>query len=69
MAKQFASLDQFSKSWNDADHKAAIFEELVREGIWWKEPVFRNGTRSRNGNLLSWKIEHLSSNGYFSAAP
>ncbi|HDY7675377.1 TPA: DEAD/DEAH box helicase family protein [Vibrio vulnificus] len=36
MAKQFASLDEFTKSWNDADRKEAIIEELAREGILWE---------------------------------
>ncbi|EGR1274161.1 TPA: DEAD/DEAH box helicase family protein [Vibrio parahaemolyticus] len=36
MAKQFASLDEFTKRWNDADRKEAIIEELAREGILWE---------------------------------
>ncbi len=36
MAKQFASLDEFTKRWNDADRKEAIIEELAHEGILWE---------------------------------
>ncbi|ENM5843501.1 DEAD/DEAH box helicase family protein [Vibrio mimicus] len=36
MAKQFASLDEFTKRWNEADRKEAIIEELAREGILWE---------------------------------
>ncbi|EDL53726.1 Type I restriction enzyme EcoEI R protein [Vibrio mediterranei AK1] len=36
MSKQFASLDEFTKRWNEADRKEAIIEELAREGILWE---------------------------------
>lgn len=36
MAKQFASLNEFTKRWNEADRKEAIIEELAREGILWE---------------------------------
>ncbi|WP_282175495.1 EcoAI/FtnUII family type I restriction enzme subunit R [Vibrio nereis] len=36
MAKQFTSLDEFTKRWNEADRKEAIIEELAREGILWE---------------------------------
>lgn len=36
MAKQFASLDEFIKRWNEADRKEVIIEELAREGILWE---------------------------------
>ncbi|MBN3573253.1 EcoAI/FtnUII family type I restriction enzme subunit R [Vibrio neptunius] len=36
MAKQFASLDEFTKRWNEAERKEVIIEELAREGILWE---------------------------------
>ncbi|MEZ9767472.1 EcoAI/FtnUII family type I restriction enzme subunit R [Vibrio breoganii] len=36
MAKQFTSMDEFVKRWNDADKKQAIIEELAQEGIIWE---------------------------------
>lgn len=36
MAKQFTSLDDFTRKWNDADRKQAIIDELEGEGILWK---------------------------------
>lgn len=35
MAKQFASLDEFTKKWNDAERKQAIIDELAEDGIIW----------------------------------
>ncbi|MCZ4337363.1 EcoAI/FtnUII family type I restriction enzme subunit R [Shewanella colwelliana] len=35
MAKQFSSLDEFVKRWNDSDRKQAIIDELAQEGIIW----------------------------------
>ena len=35
MAKQFASMDEFTKKWNDAERKQAIIDELAEEGIIW----------------------------------
>lgn len=35
MAKQFTSLDEFVKRWNDADRKQAIIDELEHAGIIW----------------------------------
>ena len=35
-AKQFASLDDFTKRWNDAERKQAIIDELANEGIIWE---------------------------------
>ncbi|WP_407334288.1 EcoAI/FtnUII family type I restriction enzme subunit R [Enterovibrio sp. 27052020O] len=35
MAKQFSSLDEFTKKWNDAERKQAIIDELAEEGIIW----------------------------------
>lgn len=34
--KQFASLDDFVKRWNDADRKQAVIDELEREGVIWE---------------------------------
>ena len=42
--KQFSSLDDFVKKWNDADRKQAIIDELENEGVIWealKEDVGR----------------------------
>ncbi|QYJ88846.1 EcoAI/FtnUII family type I restriction enzme subunit R [Shewanella halotolerans] len=36
MAKQFASLDEFVKRWNESDRKQAIIDELANEGIIWQ---------------------------------
>ncbi|MCL6271471.1 DEAD/DEAH box helicase family protein [Sansalvadorimonas sp. 2012CJ34-2] len=36
IAKQFASLDEFTKKWNAAERKQAIIDELEREGIIWE---------------------------------
>ncbi|MGI9276443.1 MAG: EcoAI/FtnUII family type I restriction enzme subunit R [Endozoicomonas sp.] len=36
MAKQFTSLDDFTKKWNNAERKQAIIEELEGEGILWE---------------------------------
>lgn len=35
MAKQFASMDEFTKKWNDAERKQAIIDELAEDGIIW----------------------------------
>lgn len=35
MAKQFSSLDEFVKRWNDSDRKQAVIDELAQEGIIW----------------------------------
>lgn len=35
-AKQYASLDDFTKRWNESDRKQAIIDELANEGIIWK---------------------------------
>ena len=35
MAKQFASMDEFTKKWNDGKRKQAIIDELAEEGIIW----------------------------------
>jgi len=34
--KQFSSLDDFVKKWNEADRKQAIIDELEREGVIWE---------------------------------
>ena len=36
MAKQFASLDDFIRKWNQTERKQAIIDELEREGILWE---------------------------------
>nr|WP_180710088.1 DEAD/DEAH box helicase family protein [Vibrio parahaemolyticus] len=36
MAKQFTSMDDFVKRWQDADKKQAIIDELAEEGIIWE---------------------------------
>ncbi|MGF1690410.1 EcoAI/FtnUII family type I restriction enzme subunit R [Photobacterium kagoshimensis] len=36
MAKQFSSMDEFIKRWQDADKKQAIIDELAEEGIIWE---------------------------------
>ncbi|CAG20209.1 putative type I restriction enzyme R protein [Photobacterium profundum SS9] len=36
IAKQFASLDDFTKKWNDAERKQAIIDELSNDGIIWE---------------------------------
>ncbi|MPW37326.1 EcoAI/FtnUII family type I restriction enzme subunit R [Vibrio sp. B1Z05] len=36
MAKQFTSMDEFVKRWNEADRKDVIIEELAQEGILWE---------------------------------
>jgi type I restriction enzyme R subunit len=33
LARQFDSLDKFLQAWNDADRKAALLEELERQGV------------------------------------
>jgi len=33
LAKQYDSLDKFLQAWNDADRKAALVEELERQGV------------------------------------
>ena len=35
MAKEFTSLDEFVKRWNDADRKQVIIDELAQAGIIW----------------------------------
>lgn len=35
MAKQFSSLDEFVKRWNESDRKQAVIDELALEGIIW----------------------------------
>jgi type I restriction enzyme R subunit len=35
LARHFASLDEFTKRWNEADRKQAIIDELEGEGIIW----------------------------------
>ncbi|WP_319784185.1 EcoAI/FtnUII family type I restriction enzme subunit R [Oceanisphaera sp. IT1-181] len=35
-AKQFASMDDFTKRWNESDRKQAIIDELANEGIIWE---------------------------------
>ena len=35
IAKQFATLDEFTKKWNDAERKQAIIDELENEGVIW----------------------------------
>ncbi|WP_153446834.1 EcoAI/FtnUII family type I restriction enzme subunit R [Vibrio algicola] len=36
IAKQFTSLNDFTKKWQDADRKQAIIDELAEEGIIWQ---------------------------------
>ena len=36
IAKQFASLDDFTRKWHQAERKQAIIDELEREGILWE---------------------------------
>ncbi|WP_335919194.1 EcoAI/FtnUII family type I restriction enzme subunit R [Shewanella algae] len=36
MAKQFTSMDDFTRKWNDADRKQAIIDELAEIGIIWE---------------------------------
>lgn len=36
ISKQFASMDDFSKKWNQADRKKAIIDELAEEGVIWE---------------------------------
>lgn len=36
MAAQFASMDDFTKKWNDADRKQAVIDELAELGIIWE---------------------------------
>ncbi|KLV09234.1 DEAD/DEAH box helicase [Photobacterium aquae] len=36
MAKQFTSMDDFTRKWNDADRKQAIIDELAEQGIIWE---------------------------------
>ncbi|WP_029854736.1 EcoAI/FtnUII family type I restriction enzme subunit R [Vibrio parahaemolyticus] len=36
MAKQFTSMDDFTRKWNDADRKQAIIDELAEMGIIWE---------------------------------
>ncbi|WP_296060147.1 EcoAI/FtnUII family type I restriction enzme subunit R [uncultured Amphritea sp.] len=36
MAKQFTSLDEFTKRWNEAERKQVIIDELEAEGILWE---------------------------------
>lgn len=36
MLTQFASLDEFTKKWQEADRKQAIIDELAEEGIIWQ---------------------------------
>ncbi|CAE6918476.1 COG4096 Type I site-specific restriction-modification system [Vibrio sp. B1ASS3] len=36
MATQFASMDDFTKKWNDADRKQAVIDELAELGIIWE---------------------------------
>jgi len=35
MSKQFSSLDDFVKRWNESDRKQAVIDELAEEGIIW----------------------------------
>ena len=34
--KQFASLDDFVKKWNDAERKQAVIQEMAEQGVIWK---------------------------------
>ncbi|TCN79305.1 type I restriction enzyme R subunit [Vibrio crassostreae] len=36
MVKQFSSLDEFTKRWNESDRKQAIIDELAEAGILWE---------------------------------
>lgn len=36
MVKQFASLDEFTKRWNESERKQAIIDELAEAGILWE---------------------------------
>nr|WP_249422304.1 DEAD/DEAH box helicase family protein [Marinomonas lutimaris] len=36
MAKQFASLDEFTKKWQDSERKQVIIDELAEQGIIWE---------------------------------
>lgn len=36
LTKQFATLDEFVKRWNEADRKQAIIDELASEGVIWE---------------------------------
>ncbi|MEZ8822867.1 EcoAI/FtnUII family type I restriction enzme subunit R [Vibrio amylolyticus] len=36
MVKQFSSLDEFTKRWNDSDRKQVIIDELAEAGILWE---------------------------------
>ncbi|MCJ2375567.1 DEAD/DEAH box helicase family protein [Vibrio sp. ZSDZ34] len=36
MVKQFSSLDEFTKRWNDSERKQAIIDELAEAGILWE---------------------------------
>ncbi|SON49927.1 EcoAI/FtnUII family type I restriction enzme subunit R [Vibrio tapetis] len=36
MVKQFASMDEFTKRWNDSDRKQVIIDELAEAGILWE---------------------------------
>ncbi len=36
IAKQFSSLDEFVKRWNESDRKQAVIDELAQEGIIWQ---------------------------------
>ncbi|CAM3001531.1 EcoAI/FtnUII family type I restriction enzme subunit R [Vibrio rarus] len=36
MVKQFSSLDEFTKRWNESDRKQAIIDELAESGILWE---------------------------------
>ncbi|MCC4820697.1 DEAD/DEAH box helicase, partial [Vibrio lentus] len=36
MVKQFSSLDEFTKCWNESDRKQAIIDELAEAGILWE---------------------------------
>ncbi|WP_445399424.1 EcoAI/FtnUII family type I restriction enzme subunit R [Zobellella sp. An-6] len=36
LARQFASLDDFIRRWNQADRKQAIIDELANEGVLWE---------------------------------
>ncbi|WP_432804701.1 type I restriction-modification enzyme R subunit C-terminal domain-containing protein [Escherichia coli] len=36
MLKEYASLDDFTRKWQDADRKEAIIHELEQQGIIWE---------------------------------
>lgn len=49
LLKEYASLDDFTRKWQDADRKEAIIHELEQQGIIWEvlaEEVGKDPTRS-----------------------